>query len=31
MAQRSMTKGLLFSDDSFGGLTIGFNLSRRLF
>jgi hypothetical protein len=30
-AQRSMTKGLLFGDDSFGGLTIGFNLSRRLF
>ncbi|MGH9767308.1 MAG: DUF5777 family beta-barrel protein [Blastocatellia bacterium] len=31
MAQRSMTKGLLFGDDAFGGLTIGFNLSRRLF
>jgi hypothetical protein len=30
-AQRSMTKGLLFGDDAFGGLTIGFNLSRRLF
>jgi hypothetical protein len=30
-AQRSMTKGLLFGDDSFGGLTIGFNLSRRIF
>ena len=31
MAQRSMTKGLLFGDDGFNGLTIGFNLSRRLF
>ncbi|QQS46058.1 MAG: hypothetical protein IPM66_19395 [Acidobacteriota bacterium] len=30
-AQRSMTRGLLFSDDGFQGLTIGFNLSRRLF
>ncbi len=30
-AQRSMTRGLLFSDDSIGGLTIGFNLTRRLF
>lgn len=30
-AQRSMTRGLLFSDDSFGGMTIGFNLTRRLF
>jgi hypothetical protein len=31
MAQRSMTKGLFFRDDGFDGLTIGFNLSRRLF
>ena len=31
MSQRSMTNGLLFRDDSFNGLTIGFNLSRRLF
>ena len=31
IAQRSMTKGLLFGDDGFNGLTIGFNLSRRLF
>jgi hypothetical protein len=31
MAQRSMTKGLLFGDDGFNGLTIGFNISRRLF
>src|SRR5262249_41443098 len=30
-AERSMTKGLLFRDDGFNGLTIGFNLSRRLF
>jgi hypothetical protein len=30
-AQRSMTRGLLYSDDSFGGMTIGFNLTRRLF
>jgi hypothetical protein len=30
-AQRSMTKGLFAGDDAFGGLTIGFNLSRRLF
>ncbi len=30
-SQRSMTRGLLFSDDGFQGLTIGFNLSRRLF
>ena len=30
-AQRSMTRGLLFSDDSLGGMTIGFNLTRRLF
>ncbi|MEP7273201.1 MAG: DUF5777 family beta-barrel protein [Acidobacteriota bacterium] len=30
-AQRSMTRGLLFSDDSFGGMSIGFNLTRRLF
>jgi len=31
ISQRSMTKGLLFGDDGFNGLTIGFNLSRRLF
>jgi hypothetical protein len=30
-SQRSMTRGLLFADDGFNGLTIGFNLSRRLF
>ncbi len=30
-AQRSMTKGLVFADDGFNGLTIGFNLTRRLF
>jgi hypothetical protein len=30
-SQRSMTRGLLFADDGFQGLTIGFNLSRRLF
>jgi hypothetical protein len=30
-AQRSMTNGLLFGDETFGGLSIGFNLSRRLF
>jgi hypothetical protein len=30
-AQRSMTRGLLFADDAFQGLTIGFNLTRRLF
>lgn len=31
MSQRSMTRGLFFSDDSGRGLTIGFNLSRRIF
>ncbi|HKE05705.1 MAG TPA: hypothetical protein VKE91_16750, partial [Blastocatellia bacterium] len=31
ISQRSMTKGLIFGDDGFNGLTIGFNLSRRLF
>lgn len=31
IAQRSATRGALGLDDSFGGLTIGFNLSRRLF
>jgi hypothetical protein len=31
MSQRSMTRGLFFADDGFEGLTIGFNLSRRLF
>ncbi len=30
-AQRSMTKGLFAGDDAFNGLTIGFNLTRRLF
>ncbi|MGH9847340.1 MAG: DUF5777 family beta-barrel protein, partial [Blastocatellia bacterium] len=30
-SQRSMTRGLQAADDSFRGLTIGFNLSRRLF
>lgn len=30
-AQRSMTNAMLFTDDSFGNLTIGFNLTRRLF
>lgn len=31
MSQRSMTRGLFFADDGFQGLTIGFNLSRRIF
>jgi len=31
MAQRSMTRGLIGADDGWNGLTIGFNLSRRLF
>lgn len=31
MSQRSMTRGLFFADDRFQGLTIGFNLSRRIF
>lgn len=31
LAQRSMTRGLIFNDDSLNGLTIGFNLTRRLF
>jgi len=30
-SQRSMTRGLFFSDDSFSGMSIGFNLTRRLF
>ncbi|MCW5966981.1 MAG: hypothetical protein KIT57_00575 [Blastocatellales bacterium] len=30
-AQRSQTRGLFFADDSFSGMTIGFNLTRRLF
>jgi hypothetical protein len=30
-AQRSMTNALLFTDDSFKNLSIGFNLTRRLF
>jgi len=31
LSQRSQTRGLYFVDDSLRGLTIGFNLSRRLF
>ena len=31
LSQRSMTRGLYFADDSIAGLTIGFNLTRRLF
>jgi hypothetical protein len=31
VAQRSMTRGLFFLDDSIAGLSIGFNLTRRLF
>lgn len=31
MSQRSMTRGLVGADDGWQGLTIGFNLSRRLF
>ncbi len=31
ISQRSTTRGALGFDDTFGGLTIGFNLSRRLF
>lgn len=30
-AQRSMTRGVFSADDSFQGLSIGFNISRRLF
>ncbi len=30
-SQRSQTRGVQFADDGFQGLTIGFNLSRRLF
>ena len=30
-AQRSMTNALLFTDDSFKNLSIGFNLTRRIF
>ncbi|MEK7830153.1 MAG: DUF5777 family beta-barrel protein, partial [Acidobacteriota bacterium] len=30
-SQRSMTRGMLGADDGWNGLTIGFNLSRRLF
>ncbi len=30
-SQRSMTRGLQGSDDTFRGLTIGFNLTRRIF
>lgn len=30
-SQRSMTRGLIGADDGWNGLTIGFNLSRRLF
>jgi hypothetical protein len=31
LSQRSATRGALGLDDGFGGLTIGFNISRRLF
>ena len=31
MSTRSATRGAYGYDDTFGGLTIGFNLSRRLF
>lgn len=31
LAQRSQTRGLFFTDDSFSGMTIGFNLTRRLY
>ena len=31
MSTRSGTRGAYGFDDTFGGLTIGFNLSRRLF
>ncbi len=31
MSQRSMTRGLVGADDGWQGMTIGFNLSRRLF
>jgi len=31
IAQRSQTRGLVGSDDTLGGFTIGFNLSRRIF
>lgn len=31
LSQRSMTRGLFFADDSMSGMTIGFNLTRRLF
>lgn len=31
MSQRSMSRGLVGADDTWQGLTIGFNLSRRLF
>jgi hypothetical protein len=30
-AQRSMTRGVFSADDSFQGLSIGFNISRRIF
>jgi hypothetical protein len=30
-AQRSLTRGLLGRDDGLQGLTIGFNLTRRIF
>ena len=30
-SQRSMTRGMIGADDGWNGLTIGFNLSRRLF
>jgi hypothetical protein len=31
LSQRSMTRGLFFADDSMSRMTIGFNLTRRLF
>jgi hypothetical protein len=31
MSQRSQTRGLLFADDRIQGLTIGFNIVRRIF
>jgi len=31
LSTRSATRGAYGLDDTFGGLTIGFNLSRRLF
>ena len=31
MSQRSMTRGLQGQDDTLRGLTVGFNLTRRIF